>query len=1396
MDQRYRVIEPPRSNPLAGPEPTAPPRPPEPTSNTKARPGLRRQFANARSLVSGGLRADLSRIPTPGNLRAAGSGLISIGLERFAAGNPLWTLFLSRLPFKGRTRQAIQAACGGSSCCGCSSCTSCGGACFSPPGWIALAIVGVILVFSVIFNTRPSFTLPLLCERGDTSACAMLGSGGSVTLSVSPEEIPSGAIDGYQRIEEQTGVPWFYLLAWEKVASDFGRADFTFQRAPAPPGDALSAEANEVRREINSLTANDSQDGADTADNTPIGSDPEQIRIDIERESGNFIRALTSTLRGGSFGYHLLTRDEYQARGVDKSGSADQLRNPWNRFDSGRILAESLLDIYSRIASEEKRFVAPIDRQTISPPNAPILNELVEALIEEEAAEGHGGIEDVIQWTPPSPFLPHSPHFSPCNGPLCVGDGADWKATWPNPSDMVELPPPPPDGGSNLYTSYEKMLYQDGGTPIKSDERYYLCRRLADARAEGRLGAENYRRSLTLPDEGLRDELAEQCEIFLSADQSVAANNTEPAAPGSSAEQLGDEFAKEIADYYESSLRNPEILPGEEVKDWKRLKIVMGAIVADRTAWGAETGAFFSVDRSVQLTDGKASGESLAPDEVRRTSIEVSAYAEAINSYAESIYRAWTDARGLRDSTKSPERRAADADALFAAGAIDRIAEEQGIEPIYLAATLAADGLFASDARRSVETGIDAGGCRPYTSVGSSDGSLNGTNAPIIYARAVGVVGLSDAGVPAEYRDQILSFAQTERLDPLLLASIAQVASNWSAGYDSGDELGHAGLTGLLRNDERAYLAAFDPPDRFNTVQAITGGSRKAYKLISGHGLKIGLASYWAGVEASALAGSSFARFPKSAQDFANDVISEYRRLAGLDGQENAVAGDAQIGSSGIGGCWRFGAGLAVSYAPSGGPLTVAMNHCIASRRGECGQVEISVPGSTKKVIADVVDYLDGDQGTADQRWIAIGPAVTRQLGLTGSAPWKVTLRLIDPAGEDERPDRVAVGKEACRARSRSSWPRAALFTDVEAAIDWTARCLVAADARLEDISVRLTDPGEPPVEEGAPLRRWGRLDGPWAERSGCIGDRKPRSEVDPVYPLVTFTAPSWCDYRQIILSESRQRVLALGLLGGGTLYGDAPVSALGFSWPVADAFITSGWLPREQFPGSVKIVTKGKTIYPHAGIDMRSDQGTGVDMAGRGLYATADGWLSWSVGGEELGTCNNVSYNRRAAWLLIYHDSGIVSRYVHLELAADGSPLLPENIRARLSSSDDAIAKALEIPAPPFPEIEPRAVRVSRGELIGWYWKELCHLHYEVWAGRIGPSGDVRRFGLDPVATYYGSKYESFPRVNRFDPLELLPQGGGKLGWATDYYERWWGGYPPPFNLAAEQDRLFPAPP
>ena len=1393
------MIEPPRSNPLAGPEPTAPPRPPEPTSATKARPGLRRQFANARSLVSGGLRADLSRIPTPGNLRAAGSGLISIGLERFAAGNPLWTLLLSRLPFKGRTRQAIQVACGGSSCCGCSSCTSCGGACFSPPGWIALAIVGIILVFSVIFNTRPSFTLPLLCERGDSSACAMLESGGSVTLSVSPEEIPNGAIDGYQRIEEQTGVPWFYLLAWEKVASDFGRADFTFQNAAPPPGDALEAEANEVRRRISAAAAHDSSDGEDLTEPGAVDPETEKIRIEIERERNNFVDALTSALRGGSFGYHLLTRDEYQARGVDKSGSSDQLRNPWNRFDSGRILAESLLDIYARIARGENgqpgRFIAPIDRQTISPPNAPALNQLVEALIEKEKGEGDGGIEDVVQWTSPAPLIPHRPHFSPCDiAFLCVGDGADWKATWPEPGAMPELPPPPPEGESNLYTVYKKILYQGGGNPISSDERYYLCRRLGDARAEGRLGAENYRRSATLPDEALRSELAEQCEIFITADQIVQAKTT-PESPGAPAAELGASFAEEIADYYESSLRNPEILLGEEVKDWKRLKIVMGAIVADADAWGAETGSFFSVDRSVPITDGQPSDGS-APDQVRRSSVEVSAYAEAINSYAESIYRAWIDARGLRDGTKSPERRAADADALFAGSAIDDAAAKHGIEPIYLAATLSADGLFASDIRRSLETEIDAGACRPYTSVGSSDGTLNGTNASIILARAISVLDLSDAQIPTEYRDQLLSFSESERVDPLLIAAIARVASDWDSRYDATDELGHAGLTGLLLADERAYLAAFDPPDRFNPAQAITGGSRKISKLIAGRGLKLGLASYWAGAEASALAGNSFARFPKTAQAFANDVVSEYRRLAALGGEQSATGGDARLGSSGIGGCWRFGAGLADSYAPSGGPLTVAMNHCIASRAGDCGQVEITVPGSNKKVIAEVVDYLDGDQGTADQRWIAIGPELARQLGLTGGPPWKVSLRLIDPAGLAERPDPSLLSKSACRARSISSWPRAALFGDVATAIDWTARCLVAADARLDDIPVRLTDPAQPAVEEKTPLRRWGRLDGPWGERSDCISDRKPRSEVDPVYPLVTFTAPSWCDYRQIILSESRQRVLDLGLLGGGTLYGNAPVSALGFSWPVADPFITSGWLPRDSFPGSIKIVTKGKTIYPHSGLDMRSDQGSGVDMAGRGIYATADGWLSWTSGGTEIGTCADQGgdRSRQASWLVIYHDTGIVSRYVHLELDANGDPLLPENIRARFNSTDDSIARALNIPTPG--EQHSRAVRVSRGELIGWYWEKLCHLHYEVWAGRIGPSGDVRRFGLDPVATYYGSTYESFPRVNRFDPLELLPQGGGKLGWATSGYQRWWGGYPTPFNLAAEQDRLFPAPP
>jgi len=1382
------VIEPPRQNPLSGPEPTVLTRAGEPAPG-QLRKGARRRLLDAGARLRGGVRADLSRIPTLRNLRAAGDGVASVGLERFASKNPLWSLFLSRLPFKGNARKAVQVACGSTSCCGCSSCSSCTGCCLTPPGWIALAIVGIILVFSVVFDTRPTFTLPLLCERGDTSACALLESGASVTLSVSPEEIPAGAIEGYQRIEEATGVPWFYLLAWEKVATDLGREDFTFQNAPPPPGDALEAEAAEVFRRIGAATATDESGADEASGETPVNPDAERIRIEIERERNNFVDALTSLLRGGSFGYHLLTTDEYRARGRTEQ---NELRNPWNRFDSGRILGESLLDIYARIAREEGRFAAPIDKQTISPPSAPLLNRIVESLIEKggSVAEGDAMLEKVIQWTH-APFFPREAHFSPCEGFLGIcplPPGANWTPTWPN--DVPEIPKNcPPDAPNNLRCIYESKLKDN---VITADERHFVCRRLADARADGRLPAGGYRRSPELPDEALRSELADQCELFLTADQIVTARS-EPAAPGSPADELARSFTEELAPYYTSRLTNPEILLGEEVRDWKKLKIIMGAIVADPSAWGAETGSFFSVDRSVPLTGGQPSGDSDAPDEVRRSSLQVSAYAEAINSYAESIYNAWVDAQAIRAGLSTPEQRARDADTEFENGAIALVAKARGIEPIYLAATLAADGLFASEIRRSIETSLDAGGCRPYTSAGSSDGLL-GANRAVVLARAVDVLDLAAAGIPQEYRDRLLSLSSSEGIDPLLLAAAIRAASDWDPSYDGADELGHAGLAGLLRADERAYLAAFDPPDRTDSTQAIAGGARKLLKLVGGRGLKLGLAAYWAGAEASDLAAGSFTRFPKAAQAFATATISEYRRLSALGGESGSSAGDARIGTSGIGGCWRFGTGLADLYTPTGGSLTVAMNHCTAGRGGDCGSVEIGVPGSNVRVTATVVDYLDGDQGSADERWIAIGPEITRALGLTGGPPWKVTLRLIDPAGPGETPDGTTLGKSDCRARSISGWPRAALMADAERAIDWVARCLVAADTRLTDIPVRLTDPDLPGIAETEPLRRWGQLDGPWEERSRCINDGKSRSEVDPVYPIVTFTAPGWCDYREIVLSESRRRVLESGALGGGVLYGNAPVSPLGFSWPVADPFVTSGWLPRTSYPGNIKIVTRGTAIYPHSGIDIRAEQGAGVDRAGRGVYAVADGWMSWTWGNEH-GSCDaqGGAASRRAAWLLIYHDDGIVSRYVHLELDASGNPLLPDNIAARFNSADDSISRSLNIPntGGQFS----KAVRVRRGELVGWYWQRLCHLHFETYAGKLTSAGWVKRFGTDPNARYFGLTYDDFPRLNYFDPLELLPPGGGDLGWATAGYQKWWGGYPPPFNLAAEADRLFPAP-
>jgi hypothetical protein len=1373
-------------NPLSGPEPRTPERPSAPLSGRPR--GRSRRLLDAGARLRGGLAADLSRLPTPGNLRAAGSGAISVGLERFASKNPLWRFLFSRLPFKGNARKAVQFVCGSTSCCGCSSCSSCGACCVSPPAWIALALVGMILIFAVVFDTRPSFTLPLLCDRGDTSACALLAGSASVRLSVAPEEIPSGAIEGYQRIEETTGIPWFYLLAWEKVASDFGKEDFTAQKAPPPPGDALAAEQAEVFRRIGAATALDESGTDGSGEGEATNPEAERIRIEIERERNRLVEALTSTLRGGSFGYHLITSAEYRTRG---RGSDGELRNPWNRFDSGRILGEALLDIYARIAREEGRFIAPIDVQTITPKTAPVINKIIASLIEETKAgsigEEEAALEKAIQWTHFN-FFPAEPHFSPCEGFLAIcptPPSANWTPNWPD--EVKEIPKNcPPDEPSNLRCLYERTLKEK---PISADERYYICRRLADARANGLLPAAGYRIAQSFPDEGLRDELVGQCEIFITADQSIKATEN-PGPPGTFADDLAESFIAQISGYYESRTRNPEIVPGEEVKDWKRLKIIMGAIIADPAAWGAENGSFFSIDRSVPLINGAPAGENDAPDEVRRSRVQVSAYAEAVNSYAESIYNAWRDAQAIREGLSTPEQRARDADSDFENGSIASVSTARGIEPIYLAATLAADGLFASESRRRIEPGSDAGGCRPYTSAGSSDGLL-GANRAFVVGRAIEVFDIDGAGVPSAYHDRLRTLSENEGIDPLLLAAIMRSASDWDPAFDAADDLGHAGLAGLIRADEGAYLAAFDPPDRTDESQAIAGAARKAARLVGGRGLRLGLAAYWAGAEASGLAGDSFARFPKTARDFADAVIAEFRRLSRLGGEQSSGAGDAGIGTSGIGGCWRFGSGLATLYTPTGGPLTAAMNHCTAGRAGECGSVIVSANGRSVTLV--VVDYLDGDQGSADERWIAFGPEARTALGLDAAGPWKVRLRLLDPAGERETPTIGAGSASDCRARSVSGWPRAALLADVEAGIDWVAACLVAADRASDDIPTRLTDPKVPPIVEETPLRRWAQLDAPWEERSDCVSDGKARSEVDPVYPVLTFTAPGWCDYREIILSESRRRILESGALGGGTLYGNAPVSPLGYSWPVADPYITSGWLPRADYPGSIKIVSRGTTYKPHSGIDMRAEQGSGVDLAGRGVYAVADGWLSWTWGSER-GTCNGQKAERRAAWLLIYHDEGIVSRYVHLELDPNGNPLLPGNIAARFANSDDAIARALNIPNAGGQH--QKAVRVRRGELIGYYWKTLCHLHFETYAGRVTSSGWQKQYGSDPYARYYGSDYEAFPKMNYFDPLELLPRGGGSLGQARAGYEAFWpGGYPPPFNLAAEADRLFPPP-
>jgi len=268
-----------------------------------------------------------------------------------ASRNPINRLILSKLP-QGRVRNCATTACGCSTCCaGCSSCAA-----VMPCGLPLLILILIMVVFMfAIVGQVPEQAKPLFCQDD-----ILLGIDCSEGFAIAfdGDEIPAGAVEDYKAAEEATGVPWFYLMAWEKMTTNFGRADLS--TGEALPTDLIDRMTEQTQERLDQL-----QEEQDLSE-----AELDQAEETLFKEQHMNAVRLSSPLRGGSYGLVLLTADEWERYGTDPDG--DRLLNPWLRADAVLALGQMLSARYAdelwpeRIATDAAQVdLTPIDREML-----------------------------------------------------------------------------------------------------------------------------------------------------------------------------------------------------------------------------------------------------------------------------------------------------------------------------------------------------------------------------------------------------------------------------------------------------------------------------------------------------------------------------------------------------------------------------------------------------------------------------------------------------------------------------------------------------------------------------------------------------------------------------------------------------------------------------------------------------------------------------------------------------------------------------------------------------------------------------------------------------------------------------------------------------------------------
>ena len=348
-----------------------------------------RSTASALRRIPGGWRVAGSvdrAVPSSDQLLAAGRGSLAAGLEWFANRNPLYRLFSRFLPQVPWIRASASVACGCTSGAGCGcKCCSCG-CMFAPIGALAAIAVITILAISGTFG----FALPGICSRAGVEC-----TDGAVSFVITPDDVPSGSVVYWKDAEARTGVPWFYLAAWEKVASDFGRADLAAEprNQNAPPVPASVVDILMTQAASGASVYEDGHAPPDAATSAALAAEDAQAINEL-------IRRLISNARGGSFGTYLITRDEWERYG-NAGGTAPSPGAGGDITTTPGLIFPPLAAVSSPYACADGRPITPPDPRTnaneralmstaflarIGAPDTPDLRRAVEAWAQQETS--------------------------------------------------------------------------------------------------------------------------------------------------------------------------------------------------------------------------------------------------------------------------------------------------------------------------------------------------------------------------------------------------------------------------------------------------------------------------------------------------------------------------------------------------------------------------------------------------------------------------------------------------------------------------------------------------------------------------------------------------------------------------------------------------------------------------------------------------------------------------------------------------------------------------------------------------------------------------------------------------------------------------------------------------